>query len=106
MHTPSLKAAAPTVIELLPMRRTPLPSSTRPVRLGEEAHRHAGRNPAHPVFAVGHHPDVADEGEARRFEVGTEGHVVDVSGGILVGEAHRVGAPMPIDRAILQSFVA
>ena len=103
MQTPSLKAAEPTVMELVPMRMTPLPSSTWPGQCDSARKLTVipAEMPRTPLGGVGHHAHVADEGEARGLEIGTERHVVDVAGGILVGKAHRVGAPVRIDRAIL-----
>ena len=107
MQAPSLKAAEPTVMELVPMRITPVPSSTWPGQcdLARKLTVMPAEMPRTPSSA-GHHPHVAHEGEARGLEIGADRHVVDVAGGVLVGEAHRVGAPVRVDRAILQSFVA
>ena len=61
---------------------------------------------AHAILALLHHAHIAHEGEASGLQIGAQRHVVDVAGGVLITKPHRVGAPVRIDRTILQSFVA
>src|SRR5260221_4826875 len=108
MHSPSLKAAEPTVMELVPILIRPVPSSTWPgqwdsARKLTVMPAEMPRTPSSPWENI---PMSTHEGQPRGLEIGTERHVVDVAGRILVGEPHRVGAPVRVDRAVLQASVA
>src|SRR2546421_536734 len=102
-RAPALTAASTSRSRIAPQMQMYMP---RPVRFGQETHCHTGRDAAHAIRGARHHSHVTHEGEACRLEVGAERYVIDVAGSVLVGETHRVGAPVRIDRAVLQAFVA